>query len=36
DYEVTGTDDQPTAIENVADENASPFPNVNDTELNIP
>nr|GEX93758.1 hypothetical protein [Tanacetum cinerariifolium] len=27
DYEVTGTDDQPTATENIADENASPFPN---------
>nr|GEW71708.1 RNA-directed DNA polymerase, eukaryota [Tanacetum cinerariifolium] len=25
DYEVTGTNDQPTVIENVADENASPF-----------
>nr|GEW30128.1 glycerophosphodiester phosphodiesterase GDPD1, chloroplastic-like [Tanacetum cinerariifolium] len=36
DYEVTSTDDQPTATENVADENASPFPNVDDAKLNIP
>nr|GEY95477.1 hypothetical protein [Tanacetum cinerariifolium] len=36
DYEVTGTDDQPIATKNVADGNASPFPNVDDAELNIP
>nr|GEY92263.1 transposase (putative), gypsy type [Tanacetum cinerariifolium] len=36
DYEVTGTDDQPTATKNVADDNASLFPNVDDAELNIP
>nr|GFC20633.1 hypothetical protein [Tanacetum cinerariifolium] len=36
DYEVTGTDGQLTATENVADGNASPFSNVDDVELNIP
>ncbi|GKE63010.1 hypothetical protein Tco_1513377, partial [Tanacetum coccineum] len=36
DYEVTGTDDQAAANDNVADENANPFPNVDDAELNIP
>nr|GEW56678.1 hypothetical protein [Tanacetum cinerariifolium] len=36
DYEVTGTDDQPIATKNVPDGNASLFPNVDDTELNIP
>nr|GEW84791.1 hypothetical protein [Tanacetum cinerariifolium] len=35
-YEVTGTDDQPTATENVADDNASLFSIVDDAELNIP
>ncbi|GJT37269.1 hypothetical protein Tco_0937134 [Tanacetum coccineum] len=36
DYEVTSTDDQTTANENVADGNANPFPNVDDVELNAP
>ncbi|GJS93902.1 hypothetical protein Tco_0800870 [Tanacetum coccineum] len=36
DYEVTGTDDQTIANENVADGNANPFPNVDDVELNAP
>ncbi|GKE21340.1 hypothetical protein Tco_1432852, partial [Tanacetum coccineum] len=36
DYEVTGTDDQTTANENVADGNANPFPNVDNLELNAP
>ncbi|GJX40834.1 hypothetical protein Tco_0255824, partial [Tanacetum coccineum] len=36
DYEVTGTDDQTAANENVADGNANPFPNVDDVELNVP
>nr|GFC40068.1 hypothetical protein [Tanacetum cinerariifolium] len=36
DYEVTGTDDQPAATENVADANVNPFPNVDDADLNIP
>ncbi|GJX66584.1 hypothetical protein Tco_0300927 [Tanacetum coccineum] len=36
DYEVTGTDDQAAANENVADGNANPFPNVDDADLNIP
>ncbi|GJV58358.1 hypothetical protein Tco_1459363 [Tanacetum coccineum] len=36
DYEVTGADDQATADGNVADEDANPFPNVNDAELNVP
>ncbi|GJQ99961.1 hypothetical protein Tco_0522946 [Tanacetum coccineum] len=36
DYEVTGTDDQAAANENVTDGNANPFPNVDDAELNIP
>nr|GEU98806.1 hypothetical protein [Tanacetum cinerariifolium] len=36
DYKVIGTDDQPAAMENVADANVNPFPNVDDTELNIP
>ncbi|GJU49832.1 hypothetical protein Tco_1219387 [Tanacetum coccineum] len=36
DYEVTGTDDQTTANENVVDGNANPFPNVDDVELNAP
>ncbi|GJX21450.1 hypothetical protein Tco_0224127 [Tanacetum coccineum] len=36
DYEVTSTDDPTAANENVADENANPFPNVDDAELNIP
>nr|GEV50504.1 hypothetical protein [Tanacetum cinerariifolium] len=35
DYEVTGTDDQPAAIKNVADTNVKPFPNVDDAKLNI-
>ncbi|GKE08883.1 hypothetical protein Tco_1412434, partial [Tanacetum coccineum] len=35
DYEVTGTDDQAAANENVADRNANPFPNVDDVELNV-
>ncbi|GKD52473.1 hypothetical protein Tco_1281449, partial [Tanacetum coccineum] len=35
DYEITGTDDQAAASENVADVNANPFPNVDDMELNI-
>ncbi|GJU14131.1 hypothetical protein Tco_1136527 [Tanacetum coccineum] len=35
DYEVTGADDQATADGNVADEDANPFPNVDDAELNI-
>ncbi|GJW45643.1 hypothetical protein Tco_0077289 [Tanacetum coccineum] len=36
DYEVTGTDDQATADSYVADEDANPFTNVNDAELNVP
>ncbi|GKD21651.1 reverse transcriptase domain-containing protein [Tanacetum coccineum] len=35
DYEVTSTDDQAAANENVADGNANPFPNVDDVELNV-
>ncbi|GJY17439.1 hypothetical protein Tco_0388930 [Tanacetum coccineum] len=35
DYEVTGADDQATADGNVADEDANPFPNVDESELNI-
>nr|GEW45141.1 heat shock cognate 70 kDa protein [Tanacetum cinerariifolium] len=35
-YEVTSTDDQRAATENVADANVNPFPNVDDAELNIP
>ncbi|GJV03771.1 hypothetical protein Tco_1337340 [Tanacetum coccineum] len=34
DYEVTGMDDQATASESVTDENANPFPNVDDVALN--
>nr|GEZ94592.1 hypothetical protein [Tanacetum cinerariifolium] len=36
DYEVAGTDDQATADGNVADEDANPFPNVDNAELNVP
>ncbi|GJT00975.1 hypothetical protein Tco_0822144 [Tanacetum coccineum] len=36
DYEVTCTDDYAATNDNVADENANPFPNVDDAELNIP
>ncbi|GJX13055.1 hypothetical protein Tco_0204813 [Tanacetum coccineum] len=36
DYEVTGMDDQATADRNVADEDANPFTNVDDAELNVP
>nr|GEV27987.1 hypothetical protein [Tanacetum cinerariifolium] len=36
DDEVIGTDDQSVANENVVDENANPFLNVDDSELNIP
>ncbi|GJW55304.1 hypothetical protein Tco_0099389 [Tanacetum coccineum] len=35
DYEVTGADDQATADGNVANKDANPFPNVDDTELNV-
>nr|GFA49515.1 hypothetical protein [Tanacetum cinerariifolium] len=35
DYEVAGTDDQATTDGNVADEEANPFPNVDDAELNV-
>ncbi|GKA32652.1 hypothetical protein Tco_0719019 [Tanacetum coccineum] len=35
-YEVSGADDQATADGNVADEDANPFPNVDDAELNVP
>ncbi|GJQ96227.1 hypothetical protein Tco_0007366 [Tanacetum coccineum] len=35
DYEVTGADDQATADGSVADEDANPFPIVDDAELNI-
>nr|GEW58134.1 reverse transcriptase domain-containing protein [Tanacetum cinerariifolium] len=35
-YEVTCTDDQLFTIENVVDENANPFLNVDDAKLNIP
>ncbi|GJZ78032.1 hypothetical protein Tco_0642704 [Tanacetum coccineum] len=36
DYKVTGADDQATTDGNVADEDANPFPNVDDAELNVP
>nr|GEW70330.1 hypothetical protein [Tanacetum cinerariifolium] len=36
DYEVIGMDDQSAVNESVVDEDANPFPNVNDAELNIP
>nr|GEU61043.1 hypothetical protein [Tanacetum cinerariifolium] len=36
DYEITGTDDQPVATENVATANVNPFPNVDNAGLNIP
>nr|GEY47646.1 cold-regulated 47 [Tanacetum cinerariifolium] len=36
DYEVFGTDDQATVDGNVADEDANPFLNVDDAELNVP
>nr|GFA10714.1 hypothetical protein [Tanacetum cinerariifolium] len=35
DYEVASTDDQATADGNVADEDANPFPNVDNAELNV-
>nr|GEX86154.1 hypothetical protein [Tanacetum cinerariifolium] len=35
DYEVAGTDDQATADGNVTDEDANPFPNVDNVELNV-
>ncbi|GKG33305.1 hypothetical protein Tco_0433464, partial [Tanacetum coccineum] len=35
DYEVTGADDQATADGSVADEDANPFPIIDDAELNI-
>nr|GEW54459.1 hypothetical protein [Tanacetum cinerariifolium] len=36
DYEVFGTDDQATADGNVTDEDANPFPNVDNVEMNVP
>ncbi|GKE10501.1 hypothetical protein Tco_1414052, partial [Tanacetum coccineum] len=36
DYEVISADNQATVDRNVADEDANPFPNVDDTELNVP
>nr|GEX36705.1 nonaspanin [Tanacetum cinerariifolium] len=36
DYEVAGMDDQATADGNVVDEDANPFLNVDDAELNVP
>ncbi|GJV96893.1 hypothetical protein Tco_1548470 [Tanacetum coccineum] len=36
DYEVTGTDDQAAANENVTGGNVNPFPNVDDEKLNVP
>nr|GEU69904.1 hypothetical protein [Tanacetum cinerariifolium] len=35
DYEVMGTDDQSAVNENVVDEDANPFPNIDDAKLNI-
>nr|GEV42777.1 transposase (putative), gypsy type [Tanacetum cinerariifolium] len=35
-YGVMGTDDQSVVNENVVDEDANPFPNVDDAKLNIP
>nr|GEZ82295.1 hypothetical protein [Tanacetum cinerariifolium] len=36
DYRVMGTDDQSAVNESVIDEDANPFPNIDDAELNIP
>ncbi|GJT50774.1 hypothetical protein Tco_0976931 [Tanacetum coccineum] len=36
DYEVTGADDQATADGSVANEDADPFPNVDDSDLDVP
>nr|GEX03577.1 hypothetical protein [Tanacetum cinerariifolium] len=36
DYGVMGTDDQSAVNESIIDEDANPFPNIDDAELNIP